>query len=385
MTPAHLPRPKVLVFAGTRPECIKLASVVSALRQCSDLETVLVNSGQHRAMVEQTFAHLGLSCDMQLTAAAGHHSLSHALSHLRKQAAHAINLQRPAAVVVQGDTSTAYAGALAARDSAVPLAHIEAGLRTEHPYRPFPEELFRRRIAPLAHWNLAPTERASANLLREGIAKERVHVVGNTGIDALRIASTAIDAEGSQQPSPGTRLITLTLHRRENYGRNLDIVCGSMLTLLERHPDLRLTCPVHNNPAVGSRIRRLLEGHPRIHLTEPLAYRNFIRVLKHSALVVTDSGGIQEEAPYLGLSVLVARENTERPEAGLLGAIELVSVDSESILSAAERLLAASPRQPCAFDAHAPFGDGYAGARIATILRNALTEVTSPSSPQSRS
>jgi UDP-N-acetylglucosamine 2-epimerase (non-hydrolysing) len=375
VTQSHINKPRVLVFAGTRPECIKLASVVEALRRQPGIDTVLINSGQHRLMVEQTFAHLGQRSDLQLESASGHHSLSHVLAHLRTQALQAIVAQGAAAVIVQGDTTTAYAGALAARDAGVPLAHIEAGLRTDHPYRPFPEELFRRRIAPLARWNLAPTVGASANLLREGIVPETIHMVGNTGIDALRLACAALELEPGPPAATATRLITLTLHRRENYGRNLDIVCAAMLALLERHPDLRLTCPVHNNPAVGSRIRRLLANHPSIELTEPLAYCQFVGVLRRSALVITDSGGIQEEAPYLGLAVLVARENTERPEAAVAGATELVSLDQAAILVAAERLLAAPRRPACGFDTAAPFGDGYAGARIASILSSALSEV----------
>ena len=363
---------RVLLVAGTRPECLKLASLHAALRERHDCEPLLLNSGQHEDMVGRTFAHLGISCDIalpQLTPM----SLSHAVGELRARVRDAARSAQAALLVAQGDTSTAYATALAARDLRLPLAHVEAGLRTDHPWRPFPEELFRRRIAPIATQHFAPTVAAERNLLDEGIARAAIHQVGNTAIDLLRgELEQRVDLRPlhpSAATLPDTRkLITLTLHRRENYGRGLDVACGAVLDLLQRHADLTLVCPVHPNPAVGARIRRHLSGHGRIALVAPLDYRDFIAVLRRSRLAITDSGGIQEEAPYLGLPVLVVRENTERPESVALGCAHLVPLQHEKIVAEAERMLAQPLPAALPFDARAPYGDGRSGTRIAAEI-----------------
>jgi len=371
--------PRVLLVAGTRPECLKLASLVRALHKRDDITALLLNSGQHDDMVRRTFAHLGLLCDLspgQLTPM----SLSHAVRALRERIRGVAREHGVAMLVAQGDTSTAYATALAARDLELPLAHVEAGLRTDHPWRPFPEELFRRRIAPIAHVQLAPTALAECNLLHEGIAPARIHRVGNTAIDILRD-----QLERDRHPAlaflpdafaHAADLITLTLHRRENYGRGLDVACAAVLELLAARPALRLVCPVHPNPTVGSRIRRHLAGHPRIALVDPLDYRDFIAVLQRSRLAITDSGGIQEEAPYLGLPVLVVRENTERPESVALGCAHLVPLRRESIVAEAQRMLDAPPLPPLPFTPDAAYGDGRSGERIATLLAQHLRDAS---------
>jgi len=366
-----MPTNRVLVAAGTRPECLKLASVVRALRGQATLDSVLLNSGQHQAMVERTFAQLGLACDLapgQISAA----SLSHALAALRAQIRQAARDCAADLIVSQGDTSTAYAAALAARDLGLPLAHVEAGLRTSHPYRPFPEELFRRRIAPIAALHFAPTTQAAANLRSEGVPDARIHQVGNSVIDLLR--EHVEQAEAPPLPFlPATAThIALTLHRRENYGRGLDLVCAAVLELLETHTDLGVVCPVHPNPAVGSRIRRHLAGHARIALVEPLDYRPFIALLARARLAITDSGGIQEEAPYLGTPVLVVRENTERPESVALGAATLVPLKTERIVAEADRLLRATPPPRLAFAPESAYGDGRSGERIAAVIARFL-------------
>ncbi|MBL8296906.1 MAG: UDP-N-acetylglucosamine 2-epimerase (non-hydrolyzing) [Rhodanobacteraceae bacterium] len=365
-------RPRVLVVAGTRPECLKLASVVRALRAQTTLHTQLLNSGQHQAMVERTFSQLGLRCDLNACQIAAM-SLSHALSTLREQIRRVAQEQDSALVVSQGDTSTAYAAALAARDLGLPLAHVEAGLRTNHPYRPFPEELFRRRIAPMAQLHFAPTLQAAANLRSENIAPERIHRVGNSVIDLLR--EQVEDTRPLALPFlPDTsRLVALTLHRRENYGRGLDLVCAAVLELLAQHGDMGVVCPVHPNPTVGHRIRRHLSGHARIALVDPLDYRPFIAVLAQACLAITDSGGIQEEAPYLGTPVLVVRENTERPESVALGTATLVPPRTERIVAEANRLLSAATPPRLAFTPEAAYGDGRSGERIARVIADFLT------------
>lgn len=369
-------RPRILIVAGTRPECLKLASLATALRARGEVETVLVNSGQHHVMVERTFAHLDMSTDVAPGPIAPA-SLSHALTSLRERVRTIAVEQRAALVVAQGDTSTAYAASLAARDLNLPLAHVEAGLRTDHPYRPFPEELFRRRIAPIAAWHFAPTASAVRNLEREGMAPGSIHRTGNTVVDLLR--AQLEDTRPLLLPFlandglPDTdELVTLTLHRRENYGRGLDIVCEAVLELVRERPRLGIVCPVHPNPAVGSRIRRHLAGRARIALVDPLDYRPFIALLAQSRLAITDSGGIQEEAPYLGTPVLVVRENTERPESVAIGAATLVPLKSERILDEARRILSQPAPARLPFTPEAPYGDGRSGERIAAILVDAL-------------
>jgi UDP-N-acetylglucosamine 2-epimerase (non-hydrolysing) len=271
-------------------------------------------------------------------------------------------------LVAQGDTSTAFATVLAARDIGVPLSHVEAGLRSDHPLRPFPEEHFRRSIGKLAQLHFAPTALAENNLRSEGVPHARIHRVGNTAIDLLRVVVEQPNAQDLPRLPATRHLITLTLHRRENYGRGLDTVCAAVLELLRQNASVGVVCPVHPNPIIGARIRRHLSGHPRIMLTAPLEYRPFIALLARSTFAITDSGGIQEEAPYLGTPILVVRENTERPESVTLGIARLVPVVQQEILDAAHKLLAVPRPLPLPFHASAPFGDGHAGQRIARII-----------------
>ncbi len=375
---------RIVAFVGTRPECLKIASVVRAVREQKHLDCWLVNSGQHSAMVRRSLAQCQLRADSDLTPIRANISLSHAIRDLREQMQAIILDQQPAAVMVQGDTSTAYAGSLAARTTGVRLVHVEAGLRTTHPYRPFPEEMFRRRIATMAHLHFAPTALAAANLCGEGVPASQIHICGNTIIDLLREHCELRDESRARRPvlpNGCRRLITLTLHRRENYGRGLDTVCSAVLDLLDAEHDLALICPVHPNPAVGNRIRRMLSNHPRIQLTEPMNYAPFVELLKRSALIITDSGGIQEEAPYLGVPVLVVRENTERPESLACGTCHLVAVEHGAIFTAALAALSAPHPQALPFDKKAPYGDGRAGERIAAILANTLLDAQSTYSP----
>jgi len=362
---------RILLIAGTRPECLKLASVISALRSNAvqhdaDVSATLMNSGQHVQMVRRSLAQLDLAADIEAPQVAPG-SLSTTLRTLRAGIRDAARAQRSTMLVAQGDTTTAYATALAARDLGLPLAHVEAGLRTDHPLRPFPEEYFRRAIGKLARLHFAPTRLAENNLLAEGVPAAHIHRVGNTAIDILR-ETLAQPAAALPPLPPVARLITLTLHRRENYGRGLDTVCAAVLALLESEPDVGVVCPVHPNPAIGARIRRHLAGHPRVVLTEPLDYRPFIALLAHSTLAITDSGGIQEEAPYIGTPILVVRENTERPETLALGIAKLVPVVQRDIVIAAHELLRAPRPAKIAFDELAPFGDGHTGAAIAGVL-----------------
>ena len=358
---------RVLVLVGTRPEAIKLASLVGALRDQPGVITSFVSSGQHPRMVASTLEHLGSSTNLALAAVPAGTSLSRTVRHLRDHCRDTAIGWGADAIVVQGDTATAYAGALAGHAAGIPVAHVEAGLRTQTPSRPFPEEPFRRRIATLAAWHFAPTRIAADHLLAEGVPADAIHVVGNTVIDILRRTLQALP-----MPLPVGDHVVLTLHRRENYGHGMDHVCNAVLALLARHPELRVVSPLHPNPLVGAKMRRLLGGHPRIELMPPLDYQPFIQLIATARLVITDSGGIQEEAPYLGVPVLVVRDATERPEALAYGGLRLVPPQGDSVLAAAEAALAAARPTPVPFDATAPFGDGHSGVRIAGVLAAAL-------------
>ncbi len=365
---------RLICFAGTRPECLKLAPLARLAAADERFALALVSSGQHPHMVAATLAHLNLTLAASLPAIPPASMLSKSVTHMRSHARRWLEQERPDAVLVQGDTSTAYACALAANDCRLPLAHLEAGLRTSDPMRPFPEEPFRRRITPLALWHFAPTPRAAANLLDEGVNPAAIHVVGNSIVDLLRETLAGPLPQVIPWSAHGRRLVVMTLHRRENYQHGLLNICNAMLDLLAQHEELCLVCPVHPNPVVGTRIRRLLAVHPRVLLTPPLPYRTFIALLREASLVVSDSGGIQEEAGYLGTPLLVTRSETERPEATLNGVVQLVGSKRDSLLQACmERLHAARP-PACAFDAQAPFGDGQTAARVLhTLLKHKET------------
>lgn len=358
--------PRIALLAGTRPECLKLASTYQALR-AAGAAPVVMSSGQHPAMVQATLAHLGVPLDARLAPVPPHTPLSRTVRWLRDHVREA--LPGFDAVVAQGDTSTAWASALAGKAAGVPVAHLEAGLRTQDPRRPFPEEPFRRWIAPLARWHFAPTPMAKANLLREGIDGAAVHVVGNPIVDLLRATLESPEATCAVGwRAHFARLVTLTLHRRENYGRGLDAVCEAVRALLDTHADLGVVCPVHPNPQVGARMRHWLAAHPRVLLVAPLAYRPFVRLLSESTVVLTDSGGIQEEVPYLGVPTLVVREQTERPEGLATGCVRLVPPQPREVTAAVDAVLAAPRPRAMPFDAEAPFGDGRAASRVAAVL-----------------
>lgn len=372
---------RIALLAGTRPECLKLVPVVQALQGSSVLEPVLIGSGQHPRMVRHTWAGWALAPMLELPShrqsegAPDTGALSQRVRWMRDQVCRALPSQGVQALLVQGDTATAYAGALAARQLGLPLLHVEAGLRSGNVRSPFPEEHFRRRIARLAAWHFAPTPAAAAHLRAEGVAAERIQMTGNTGIDTLRLALGMRPAALPATLGPLQHCVLLTLHRRENLGPRMDVVLQMARELLTRHPHLWLWCTLHPNPAVGARIRRVLGGVPRVQVSEALDYHPFVQVLARAALVITDSGGIQEEAPYLGVPMLIARDNTERPEALRHGVARQVRCCPTALGAAADALLALPRPDPVPFDARAPFGDGLAAARIVRTLEQAYAAV----------
>jgi UDP-N-acetylglucosamine 2-epimerase (non-hydrolysing) len=365
----------ILIVAGTRPECIKLAPLVRALADHPDLSTVLVNSGQHAQAVRETFAEFGLRTDIELAPLPRLPHLSASHQHLRVELRDVMQRYQPDLAIVQGDTLTAYSGARAACDAGCALAHVEAGLRTDAILDPFPEEWFRRRIARLAQIHFAPCLSAVENLVVEGVAEHAVRHVGNTGIDSLRELLDDSDREPHRARRPSATVL-VTLHRRGNYDRNASIVCDALLDLAAARPDLRMLFPVHPNPRVSATIRCRLGAHPSFDLVEPLPYREFVDHARHAALIISDSGGVQEEAPHLGTPLLVPRCNTERPECLVTGFVQLVSIDRVAIVRAALETLEA-PRPPALpIDDDAPFGAGRAASMIVSALETMLLECT---------
>jgi UDP-N-acetylglucosamine 2-epimerase (non-hydrolysing) len=370
---ANVPGSLVLVVAGTRPEAIKVAPVVWALGNHQTLRAVVVNSGQHPDAVRTTFAEFGIRSDVELDSLPALPNLRASFEHLRAELAAVAARFRPGCVLVQGDTLTTYAGAAAAREGGVPVAHVEAGLRTESASDPFPEEWIRRRIARVADIHFAPTAAAAAHLRAEGVPADAIHRTGNTGIDSLRWMLGELRREKFPSDAPRD-CVLITLHRRENYDRNADVVCRALIRLSDARPDLRMLFPVHPNPRVSEPIRRRLGSHHAFSLVAPMPYREFIDAAASAALIISDSGSIQEEAPHLGTPLLVPRCNTERPEGIATGFVQLVRVDEDAIVDAAQATLA-EPRRPAVpIDRDAPFGAGDAAHRIVSALEAVVAE-----------
>jgi UDP-N-acetylglucosamine 2-epimerase (non-hydrolysing) len=364
--------PLVTIVLGTRPEAIKLAPVIRAFQAAPDFRTRVVLTGQHREMVSQVMELFGLSADHDLALMAPKQTLTHitcaALQGLKEEfAAH-----RPDLVLVQGDTTTAFASALAAFYEQIPVGHVEAGLRTDNLFDPFPEEANRRLISQLAQLHFAPTEVSAANCRASGVIGE-VLTTGNTVIDALLLM--AEQAPSYEQPGldwQSQRVILATVHRRENWGDRLADIGRGVLELLERFPDTALLLPLHRNPTVREPLQAMLGSHPRAFLTEPLDYDQLVAAMRGCTLVLTDSGGLQEEAPALGKPVLVLRRTTERPEAVSAGTARLIGTDSADIVAEASRLLSDAAAYEAMARAHNPFGDGRASGRIVTAARRFL-------------
>ena len=377
-------RARVALLVGTRPEAIKLAPVVRAIAATPGLEPWLISTGQHRRMLDQVIALFGLEVDRELSVMHPDQSLAGLTARVAEAADAAFADCAPDVVVVQGDTTSAFTAGLVAFYRRIPVAHVEAGLRTGRLDAPFPEEANRVLLSRLARWHFAPTERAARNLLDEGVAAERVHVTGNTVIDALLIeaahqrdpahpAAAEADAAlarllglGDGAPIPPYALVTG--HRRENFGDGFDGICRALRRLAERHPDHLIVYPVHLNPRVLGPVTEALGDVGNVRLVDPQPYRPFVALMRHARLILTDSGGVQEEAPSLGVPVLVMRETTERPEGVDAGLVRLVGTDPERIVAEASRLLTDADARAAMARASNPYGDGRAAERIAATL-----------------
>ena len=357
---------KVLVAVGTRPEAVKLCPVIAALRE-REIPTVVCSTGQHGQLLADALKDYRITPDIALEIHRNDDSLSTLTAALLSSVKDAIRRTAPDCIAVQGDTATAFAAALAGFYEGIPVAHVEAGLRTYRQRSPFPEEFHRRAIAHLAAWHFAPTATAKRNLIREGIREETVYQVGNTVIDALRYSLAQPDTPEWDLP-PRLIPILFTAHRRESFGEPMRELFRALLRLLELHPRLFAFCPLHPNPQVR-REAEILRGHDRVRLIDPPGPIRFHKLLASCRMVLTDSGGIQEEVTSLGVPTLVMRFSTERTEGIRAGCLRLVGTHEEGIVNAANELLAAdSPLYAAMSRPSDVFGDGHAAGRIAAIL-----------------
>jgi len=376
---------KILVIFGTRPEAIKLFPVIRALAAISGLTVRTCVTAQHRGLLDQVLAIADLAPDIDLDLMEPGQTLDRLTARLLTGLGEVMDAERPDLVVVQGDTATAMTGALAAYYRKVPVAHVEAGLRSGDIYQPWPEEVNRRIVAPIAALHFAPTDTAAEALRRETIAADTIHVTGNTVIDALhwtadRVAADASLAAGLDDIAlrfAGKRLILVTTHRRENFGDGMAAIARAIGRIAARE-DVAVLFPVHPNPNVVSVMDAVLGDRANVARIAPLDYPHFVRALGMADIVLTDSGGVQEEAPALGKPVLVMRETTERPEGIAAGTAKLIGTDEDRIVTEIFTLLDDPTAHAAMARAHNPFGDGHAAARIADVIARTLARTPAP-------
>jgi UDP-N-acetylglucosamine 2-epimerase (non-hydrolysing) len=360
---------RVIAVLGTRPEAIKLALVIQELRRRSDeFETAVVHTGQHRTMLDHALQFFNIKPDFNLDVMRPNQTLSSLTARVLDNVENACRCFEPHTMLVQGDTTTAFASALAAYYCKIPVGHIEAGLRSRDIYNPFPEEVNRRLVSVMTEIHFAPTAMARDNLLAEGVPNEKIVVTGNTVVDTLRVLRHLPHSWDKTPladiPADGCRLVLVTSHRRESWGPDQENMCRALKDLVRRHSDIRVIYPVHMNPNVRSTVHALLQGSDRIHLTEPLDYTTFVSLLQRCFMVLTDSGGVQEEAPTFGKPVLVLRKVTERPEASQFGMAKIIGMSRENIVAETERLLNDADAYLDMSQGENPYGDGHGSERI---------------------
>jgi UDP-N-acetylglucosamine 2-epimerase len=364
-------RVKVACVVGTRPDAIKSSPVVLELRRFPErVDTLLISTGQHREMLDQALSAFELSADQDLGIMRHGQTLAEITSRSLEGLDRLFADQAPDFVLAQGDTTTTFCASLAAFYRRIPFGHIEAGLRTPAIDSPFPEEFNRRATGLIATHHFAPTQWAAENLLKEGKPMERVIVTGNTGIDAVLLMAER-EPEGWYEDRP-ERVILLTTHRRENWGEPQRQIALAARALLDRFEDTMLVVPMHRNPLVRGTLKGVLDGHPRARLIEPPEYERFVKLMQRSTLILTDSGGVQEEAPAFGVPVLVLRETTERPEGVEAGAAKLVGTDSRAIAHEGSRLLGDPLAHAAMARVSSPYGDGKASGRIRKVVLDFL-------------
>ncbi|MDB4561131.1 UDP-N-acetylglucosamine 2-epimerase (non-hydrolyzing) [Akkermansiaceae bacterium] len=381
---------KVVVVAGTRPEVIKMSSVYMELQRSDLLEPVFLSTGQHREMLAQAFGAFNLVPDHDLELMKPGQDLTGLTARVLQAVGAYLEETRPDAVLVQGDTTSVLASAMAAFYQNIPVGHVEAGLRTYDMQSPWPEEMNRRLVSPLCRWHFLPTDVSKANLLNEKICEASCHVTGNTVIDSLLWMSNKVNAEEDRTVAVAERLnipvffrenfleqkdkrwILVTAHRRESHGGGFDNICKALRQFAEAHPEVGILYPVHLNPAVREPVMEQLGNHERIALVEPAGYEDFVWLMNRCYFALSDSGGVQEEAPSLGKPVLVMRDTTERPEGVEAGTCELIGTDPKKIGTTARLLLEEDAEYERRSQLKNPYGDGKAAKRIRTILENSL-------------
>lgn len=359
---------RILLVFGTRPEAIKMCPLVNELKGRDQMETVVCVTGQHRQMLDQVLKAFDIVPDYDLSIMKAQQTLFDITIRILENIKQVLETSKPDVVLVHGDTSTTFATALACFYMHIPLGHVEAGLRTYDIYSPFPEEFNRQAVSIISRYNFAPTECAKANLLREGKKPETIYVTGNTAIDALRTTVRKDYHHPEMEWAKDSRLIILTAHRRENLGMPMRHMFRAIRRIIDEHEDVKAIYPIHMNPLVRQTAEEELGDSDRIHIIEPLDVLDFHNFLSQSYLILTDSGGIQEEAPSLGKPVLVMRDTTERPEGIEAGTLKLVGTNEKTIYESFKILLEDRDAYTRMAHANNPYGDGFASKRIADIL-----------------
>ena len=359
---------KVMLVFGTRPEAIKMCPLVNELKRRSGIRTLVCVTGQHRQMLDQVLEAFAVVPDYDLSIMKERQTLFDVTTNILNRIREVLESEHPDVVLVHGDTSTTFVTALACFYLQIPVGHVEAGLRTYNIYSPYPEEFNRQAVSIISSWHFAPTELSKQNLLKEGKAEDTIYVTGNTAIDALKTTVRKDYTHPELTWAAGSRLILITAHRRENLGEPMKHMFRAIRRVCDEHPDIKAIYPIHMNPAVRETADAILGGDERIRIIEPLDVLDFHNFLARSYLVLTDSGGIQEEAPSLGKPVLVMRDTTERPEVIRAGTLKLTGTDEEVIYENFRLLLEEPAEYEKMSTASNPYGDGFASRRIADIL-----------------
>ena len=361
---------KIMLVFGTRPEAIKMCPLVNELKSRDNVQTVVCVTGQHRQMLDQVLEAFHVTPDYDLSIMKEKQTLFDITTNILNRIRQVLETEKPDVVLVHGDTSTTFVTALACFYLQIPVGHVEAGLRTYNIYSPYPEEFNRQAVGIVSRYNFAPTELSKQNLLNEGKRPESIYVTGNTAIDALKTTVREDYTHPELEWAKDSRLILITAHRRENLGEPMKNMFRAIRRCLDEHPDLKAIYPIHMNPVVRQTADEILGGEERIHIIEPLEVLDFHNFLARSYLILTDSGGIQEEAPSLGKPVLVMRDTTERPEGIAAGTLKLVGTDEDVIYRNFKELLENEAEYRRMSTASNPYGDGFACRRIADILTN---------------
>ena len=359
---------KVMLVFGTRPEAIKMCPLVNELKKRQSIETIVCVTGQHRQMLDQVLEAFSVVPDYDLSIMKDKQTLFDVTVNILERIKTVLEEVKPDVVLVHGDTSTTFVTALACFYLQIPVGHVEAGLRTYNIYSPYPEEFNRQAVSIISQYNFAPTELSKQNLLKEGKDPESIYVTGNTAIDALKTTVRADYTHPELEWADASRLIMITAHRRENLGEPMRHMFKAIRRVMDEHPDVKAIYPIHMNPVVREIAQEYLGDDDRIHIIEPLDVLDFHNFLSRSYLILTDSGGIQEEAPSLGKPVLVMRDTTERPEGIAAGTLKLVGTEEETIYKEFSRLLSDKDEYEAMSKASNPYGDGHACERIADIL-----------------